>query len=343
MENSKQKISRFSAILFGASIVFLTGSGAAYALPASLDAHTALVSNDFTLRNKAGDIYYSQMSENPVNFEFYTKALTGNPREVQKLSKPLKSKIFVKSGKIEIHRHGKNLRVNAQNCHYALRFASAEANAQGIISHYKISKKLPKNCAAGVPVSATEKIALKARLINSSKGVYQLPVQPDGSSVSAVLSTLAPTDRNDAGLFGYTYFIKYADGTALNWGTAGIMSNKLALGKSHMTVSYLIAEAVGQGAARLSKVGIHLGSPSLEAPTLKAVAPKPCDYQMFLDKPSIRHKEGALSVDFEAPKLSGVCLKGKNPLSVTMTVEPLNIDPDGSNKMVVEKMEMAIR
>ncbi|KMQ84460.1 hypothetical protein RF55_17711 [Lasius niger] len=330
---------RIIANLLGASALFLTGTGAAYALPASLDAHTALATNRFTLKSKSGEIY-SQAADVPVNLEAYKDALAGNGRATEKLLKKLKKKVSIGNAKIETRGSGKSIALRSKACHYNLHLAKTQQTAKGLLSTYKLEKALPKKCGADSPITATETIMLKARLINTSKGVYQLPVQSDGSSVSAVLATLAPSDGNDAGLFGYTYFIKYANGSSLNWGTAGVMSNKLALGKSHTTVSYLIAEAVGQGALNLSQANIHLGSPSLEAPTLKVMAPKPCNYQMFLDKPSVHHKENALSVDFEAPKLSGSCLKGKNPLSITMTIEPLNIDPDGTNKMIVEKRDV---
>ncbi|QCE32324.1 hypothetical protein FAI41_01265 [Acetobacteraceae bacterium] len=339
MKNSKQKMKRFTANLLGASALFLTGTGAAYALPASLDAHTALATNSFTLKSKSGEVY-SQAADVPVNFEAYTEALAGNQHTAEKLLKKLKKKVSIANAKIETRLGGKHIVLRSKACHYNLRLTGTKVTEKGLVSTYQIAKNLPKKCGADSPIRATETITLKARLINTSKGIYQLPVQADGSAVSAVLATLAPSDGNDAGLFGYNYFIKYANGSSLNWSSAGVMSNKLALGKSHTTVSYLIAEAVGQGALNLSQANIHLGSPSLEAPTLKVMAPKPCNYQMFLDKPSVHHKKNSLSVDFEAPRLSASCLKGKNPLSVTMTIEPLNIDPDGTNKMVVEKRDV---
>ncbi|QCE34072.1 hypothetical protein FAI40_01235 [Acetobacteraceae bacterium] len=337
MKNSKKKALGLKATFLVASAFFLTNSGAAYALPASLDMHTALISNNFTLKNKAGEIY-SKTADAPVSFEAYSKALKGDNRAAKKLLKEIKKKNSVGSDKVEARQNGKNISIRSQDCHYKLSLVRTDANEKGVFATYQLSKGLPQRCSDRFPVSATEAISLKARLINTPKGVYQLPVRADGGSTSTVLAPLSPTDTNDAGLFGYTYFLKYADGSSLNWSTAGVMSNKLVLGKSHMTTSYLVADAVGQGAAHLSKVGIRLGSSSLESPTLRVVSPKPCDYQMFLDKPSIHRKEGSLSVDFQAPKLSGNCLQGKNPLSVTMGIESLNIDPDGTNKMVVENL-----
>lgn len=311
---------------------------AASAKPATLDTKTALATNTVVLSNFSGPVYKNSLMT-PVNLEDFTKAAHGK-RDALKQILPAQEKVFtVGNAEVTMGKSGEDFKIKAgKHCHYRLKLDSSKWTPEGIASVYAPREKLPKDCAADVPSAASDISALTARLMTTPDGLtYRLPVAPDGSVVSAVLPSLAPTAPQDAGLYGYTYFVKYANGASEGWQTAGILGNEQVKKATPATVVSLIGQLALYGGEKFHSIGVTPIKTKEGQLMLKVVAStdKACHYDMFVDRPSVRHEPGLLSADFEAPPLPTACNGLPAPKTITVTVAPLDVGPQGSNTLSI--------